>query len=117
MKNKLLLRITFSTAILLLSGLLHPSYAQIIVSSKEKKSNPDIFFPNRKRTHPVPVRKENHLPPGQEKKIYHQRSAKAFAPGQRKKAYNYNGYSNKKHVNTTWKRHHKNTKNHGHHGD
>jgi len=119
MKNKLLLRITFSTVIVLFSSLLSPLHAQIIVSSKEKKSNPDIFFPNRKRTHPVIVRKENHLPPGQEKKIYHQRSARAFAPGQRKKAYNYNGYSNKnqKNVNTKWKRHHKNGKNHGHHKD
>ncbi len=45
MKNKLLFRISFSALILLFSGL--------FTESKAQKSNPDIFFPNRKKTSPV----------------------------------------------------------------
>jgi hypothetical protein len=115
MKSKLLIRITFSALIILLCGLLSPSNAQVVISTKtQKKSNPDIFFPNRKRTHPVIVRTEHNLPPGQEKKIYHEKSAKRFAPGQRKKAYDYNGYYNKnrKNPNKKWQHHGKNKKHH-----
>ena len=127
MKNKLLLRISFSALIILFSGLLSQSKSQV----KEKKSNPDIFFPNRKKTQPVIVKTQpvivtrsqpvivrngNNLPPGQEKKIYGEKSAKRFAPGQRKKAYgsNWQYNKNRKHLNKKWEHDNKNKKHHGH---
>ena len=125
MKNKLLIRISLSAIIILFSGLFYQSKAQVV---KEKKSNPDIFFPDRKRTHPVTVRtqpvivrtrpvivsNDNNLPPGHAKKIYGEKSAKRFAPGQRKKSYDNNWYYNKnrKHVNKKGHHHYKNKKHH-----
>ena len=53
---------------------------------ESKKSNTFILFP-RKRTTRVVINNPNDLPPGQAKKIYGTKSAKPFAPGQRKKHY------------------------------
>ncbi len=87
---------------------------QVVV--KNEKSNPDVFFPNRKRTSPVvhkrtyPVhRNQQHLPPGQAKKIYGGKSAKPYAPGQRKKVYN-SSYNKNKH----WSKKHKHYKHKDH---
>ncbi len=41
--------------------------------------------PSRSRTTIIVNSPNNHMPPGQAKKIYGQQSAKAFAPGQQKK--------------------------------
>lgn len=67
--------------------------AQIIIFPKnQKKSSPVIFFPEKNE----PVKNRKNLPPGQAKKIYGEKSAKRFAPGQRKKAhYNTSPYYNK----------------------
>lgn len=46
-----------------------------------KKSKRVIISPDGTR-----IRERKNLPPGQEKKIYGDKSAKAYAPGQRKKA-------------------------------
>ncbi|MEP6927523.1 MAG: hypothetical protein ABI834_07800 [Ginsengibacter sp.] len=91
MKNKLLLKIVFSALMILLTGVSYQAKAQIVIRKTEKKSKSGIFFPKKKTHYPVVIRNENRLPPGQEKKIYGERSAKRFAPGQRKKAYNKNG--------------------------
>jgi hypothetical protein len=94
MKTKLLLRISLPALIILGSGLLYQSTAQVVIVNKtEKKSSKDIF--SRKRTHPVIIRNQNNLPPGHAKKIYGEKSAKRFAPGQRKKAYHNNWHYNK----------------------
>ena len=97
MKNKLLLRISFSALIILFSGLLSQSKAQVVIVRKTEK-------------------KSNNLPPGQAKKIYGEKSAKRFAPGQRKKAYgsNWQYNKNRKHLNKKWEHDNKNKKHHGH---
>jgi len=55
---------------------------------KQKKATSVIFYPPQKRSTPVIVTNGNNLPPGQAKKIYGEKSAKRFAPGQRKKIRN-----------------------------
>lgn len=126
MKNKILFRISLPVFIILLSGFFIQSDAQVIVSSKtEKKLNSDIFPTDRKRTspliinrdtkriYPVLVKNKRDLPPGHAKKIYGEKSAKTFAPGQTKKAYdtNFQYNKNRKHLHKKWKRqHHKNKK-------
>jgi hypothetical protein len=53
-----------------------------------KKSNTVVLFPAPRKTKHVIVNNQQSLPPGQAKKIYGTKSAKPFAPGQRKKEYN-----------------------------
>src|SRR5665647_1372919 len=75
MKKATLLRLIFFVSFIIFAGVINKSNAQV------KKSNPDIFFPDRKRTSPTtrknyPVwtntqrrsRNVNNLPPGQQKK-------------------------------------------------
>ena len=61
---------------------------QIVSRKTPKKSNTVVLFPASRKTRRVMVTNQQSLPPGQAKKIYGTKSAKPFAPGQRKKAYN-----------------------------
>jgi hypothetical protein len=98
MKTALLLKTTFSVLIILSGGIFYESKAQVVVIRSDKKSGPGVFVPTRKSTHPVIIRKGHNLPPGQEKKIYGSKSAKPYAPGQRKKTY----HKHRKHQNKKW---------------
>lgn len=108
MKKATLLRLIFFVSFIIFAGVINKSNAQV------KKSNPDIFFPDRKRTSPTtrknyPVwtntqrrtRNVNNLPPGQQKKIYGDRSARDYAPGHQKKNryYSNEGHHDKKENN------------------
>ena len=103
MKNALLLKITFSVLIILSGGMFYESKAQAVVIRSDKKSGPGVFVPTRKSTHPVIIRNGHKLPPGQEKKIYGAKSAKPYAPGQRKKTY----HKHRRHQNEKWEHQHK----------
>jgi len=85
MKKNILYQILFFSFIFIFATGFH-SEAQKKEVYQPKKSNSSIFFP-KKRTRPVVIDNQKSLPPGQAKKIYGTKSAKPFAPGQRKKQY------------------------------
>ncbi len=70
MKNNFLFKLSLFAFLIIFAGIFNESTAQ------SKQSNPDVFFPSRKRTSPVtngqnyPVwtKNQNNLPPGQAKK-------------------------------------------------
>ena len=111
MKKNLLFKLSLFAFITIFTGVFNESKAQVVFSQqKEKKSNPDVFFPNRKKTSPVIRRRTspiivgngNNLPPGQGKKIYGDKSARDYAPGHQKKNKYYKNdgrYKNGKHHN------------------
>lgn len=83
-KNNLFSKILFSIVLLVFAGVFNSSDAQVVFfPKKQKKSTSVVFFP--KKTTPVYRTNVSNLPPGQQKKIYGEKSAKRFAPGQRKK--------------------------------
>jgi hypothetical protein len=105
-KNNLFLKLTLFVFVLISAGVFNESQAQRILSQQRPgKSNPDVFFPNRKRPTPIfrkgnpPIivrnGRVNNLPPGQQKKIYGSRSARDYAPGRQNK----NRYDNDRRYN------------------
>jgi len=85
--NKIIASILLSGFLILFTGIFNHADAQVVFfPKKEKKSTSVVFFPKKTTTRPV-YRRDNvgNLPPGQAKKIYGEKSAKRFAPGQRKK--------------------------------
>ncbi len=110
MKEKLLRYLLLSALVFGFVLNSNTTEAQIVISPKhQKKSSPVIFFPRKAK----PVKHRRNLPPGQEKKLYGEKSAKRFAPGQRKKDhYNKSPYYNRenekeKHENHKGNRKHK----------
>jgi len=83
MKEKLARYLLLSAFIFAFTFHWSAAEAQIFSPKHQKKSNTVIIFPRKTKT--VTTRKN--LPPGQEKKIYGAKSAKPFAPGQRKKVH------------------------------
>ena len=95
MKKKLLYKlILLSFTTILVS---YNADAQIAAKKTPKKSNTVVLFPAPRKTKRVMVTNQQSLPPGQAKKIYGTKSAKPFAPGQRKKATNNSWPNNPKH--------------------
>jgi len=100
-KNNLVTKLLLFTFFIIFTGIFNESKAQVVVFPKKEKKSNTVIFPGGRRTTPVVITNGNNLPPGQAKKVYGEKSAKRFAPGQRKKEQNtiwlYN--ENKKHGN------------------
>ncbi len=77
-----LLLVIFS---IIVSGIITEAEAQVVYKPEKKKSTSVIFSPRQKKSTPVIITNTRNLPPGHAKKVYGEKSAKRFAPGQRKK--------------------------------
>lgn len=96
MKKGIIIKTLITAWILALSGIFSVSNAQIIFSPKhDRNTNKDIYWPQQKRNSEIIIANRSQLPPGQAKKIYGEKSAKRFAPGQQKKNHSVL-YSNKR---------------------
>lgn len=83
-KNFLYKLLLFSFTIILASS--YNADAQIVTRKNPKKAKTVVLFPAPRKTKRMVTSQQN-LPPGQAKKVYGTKSAKPFAPGQRKKQY------------------------------
>jgi len=79
MKKLILPSLLFCVSLSILLGSCFSSKT-VVKPAPHPPSNPPVV---------VVEKKESHLPPGQAKKIYGEKSAKDFAPGQQKKRANY----------------------------
>jgi hypothetical protein len=108
--NKIIPSFLLAGFFIVFTGIFNKVDAQVVFfPKKEKKSTSVVFFPKKTTTRPV-YRTDNvgNLPPGQAKKIYGEKSAKRFAPGQRKKVQKDNWpYISPAHKSTTHKNSHK----------
>lgn len=96
MKNGIIFKTLITAWILAFSGIINASNAQITFPPKhDRATNKDIYWPKQKTNSKVIISNRSQLPPGQAKKIYGEKSAKRFAPGQQKKNH-YILYRNRK---------------------
>ena len=90
-QSNLISKLSLFTFVIIFAGTINSAQAQVVFKpQKQKKATSVIFLPGQNKNTPVIVTNGNNLPPGQAKKIYGEKSAKRFAPGQRKKTRNNN---------------------------